>query len=271
MAAATLASLHGSTDPERCLRELDARGHRVRRTVRGRGPALLLVRVRGRRPARARRRRPPRRATPRAAQRDRLALPLAAVAGGGRTGPRSCSPAGEPEAAARRSRRRPPTAPSGVARRSTPPRRGCCRAARSPRPGDAEQAKAVLQRVAADAARGGAHAAAQRRRPRAARARHPRLRPRAARQRAGASCSDARARDRRRSSPAATRTSRSRPTLYLSEKTVENALTRVYAKVGVRSRAQLARAWAAGGLDPACRCRSRGSTPRRAAWPAARG
>jgi DNA-binding NarL/FixJ family response regulator len=29
--------------------------------------------------------------------------------------------------------------------------------------------------------------------------------------------------------------------LYLSEKTVENALTRVYAKLGVRSRTQLSR------------------------------
>jgi DNA-binding CsgD family transcriptional regulator len=34
-------------------------------------------------------------------------------------------------------------------------------------------------------------------------------------------------------------------TLYLSEKTIENALTRVYAKLGVRSRAQLARMWVA--------------------------
>jgi DNA-binding CsgD family transcriptional regulator len=33
-------------------------------------------------------------------------------------------------------------------------------------------------------------------------------------------------------------------TLYLSEKTIENALTRVYAKLGVRTRAQLARGWA---------------------------
>ena len=31
--------------------------------------------------------------------------------------------------------------------------------------------------------------------------------------------------------------------LYLSEKTIENALTRVYAKLGVRSRTQLARAF----------------------------
>lgn len=104
-----------------------------------------------------------------------------------------------------------------------------------------EAAKTVLQRVAADAALGGAtrlrRAAARELRALGARAsaevhRGERA-PLSARERQVAELVAA-GRSNRQVAAA----------LYLSEKTVENALTRVYAKVGVRSRSQLARAWA---------------------------
>jgi DNA-binding CsgD family transcriptional regulator len=108
--------------------------------------------------------------------------------------------------------------------------------------GDAEPAKQALQRVAADAGRGGAL------RPRDAAARELR--------RLGTRVSAHGRRAAHTRSPA-TLTERERriaelvadghpnkhiaATLFLSEKTVRNALTRVYAKLDVRSRSQLAR------------------------------
>jgi DNA-binding CsgD family transcriptional regulator len=106
--------------------------------------------------------------------------------------------------------------------------------------GDADRAKAMLQRVAADAGRGGAL----------------RLRDAAARElrRLGTRVSAESRRAAQGRTPAVL-TERERriaelvahghsnkhiaATLFLSEKTVRNALTRVYAKLGVRSRSQL--------------------------------
>ena len=107
--------------------------------------------------------------------------------------------------------------------------------------GETEQAKAVLQRLAADAARGGAQrlmsAAA-----RELRALGTRVSANA-RRHERAELSE---REREIAHLVAGGNSNKQvaAALYLSEKTVENALTRVYAKVGVRSRVQLARAWA---------------------------
>ena len=111
--------------------------------------------------------------------------------------------------------------------------------------GDAERAKGVLQQIAAEAGRGGA----LRLRDTAARELR-RLGTRVSaegRRAARATTSDAlTARERRiaelvgegRSNKQVART------LFLSEQTVANALTRVYAKLGVRSRTQLTRALA---------------------------
>jgi DNA-binding CsgD family transcriptional regulator len=109
--------------------------------------------------------------------------------------------------------------------------------------GDTERAKAVFQRVAAEAARGGAkrlmNAAA-----RELRALGTRVSAFARRHEKG----ELSVREREIAELVAHGKSNKQvaAALYLSEKTVENALTRVYAKVGVRSRAQLARAWATG-------------------------
>jgi DNA-binding CsgD family transcriptional regulator len=107
--------------------------------------------------------------------------------------------------------------------------------------GETERAKAVLQRLAADAARVNAQrlmsAAARELRGLGTRV------SATARRHERAELSE---REREIAQLVADGNSNKQvaATLYLSEKTVENALTRVYAKVGVRSRVQLARAWA---------------------------
>ncbi len=104
--------------------------------------------------------------------------------------------------------------------------------------GDAERAKALLQQVAADATRGGA----LRLRDEAARELR-RLGTRiAARHRHGRD-DDLTAREREVAQLVAEGRSNKQvaAALFLSEGTVENTLTRVYAKLGVRSRTQLAR------------------------------
>jgi DNA-binding NarL/FixJ family response regulator len=108
--------------------------------------------------------------------------------------------------------------------------------------GDAEPAKDALQRVAADAARGGA----LRLRDDAARdLRRLGSRVSADGRRAvrGRSQGDLTERERHIAELVAAGSSNKQvaATLFLSEKTVENALTRVYAKLGVRSRTQLTR------------------------------
>ncbi|MDA0141950.1 helix-turn-helix transcriptional regulator, partial [Solirubrobacter deserti] len=103
--------------------------------------------------------------------------------------------------------------------------------------GESESAKAALQQVAADASRGGAlllrDAAARELRRLGTRVatRHDAREPLTERERCIA---DLVAGGHSNKQIAAT--------LFLSEKTVRNALTRVYAKLGVRSRTQLARA-----------------------------
>ncbi|MDA0163676.1 AAA family ATPase [Solirubrobacter ginsenosidimutans] len=107
--------------------------------------------------------------------------------------------------------------------------------------GEHEAAKAVLQRVAADAARGGGvrlrNAAS-----RELRVLGTRISANGRRSERGELST------REREIAALVAGGRSNKqvaaTLYLSEKTIENALTRVYAKLGVRTRAQLARGWA---------------------------
>jgi DNA-binding CsgD family transcriptional regulator len=108
--------------------------------------------------------------------------------------------------------------------------------------GDAEPAKDALQRVAADAARGGA----LRLRDDAARdLRRLGSRVSADGRRAARGRSDAELTERERDIAelvaAGSSNKQVAARLYLSEKTVENALTRVYAKLGVRSRTQLSR------------------------------
>jgi DNA-binding CsgD family transcriptional regulator len=108
--------------------------------------------------------------------------------------------------------------------------------------GDAEAAKDALQRVAADAARGGA----LRLRDDAARdLRRLGSRVSADGRRAARGRSDAELTERERDIAELVATGSSNKQvaamLFLSEKTVENALTRVYAKLGVRSRTQLTR------------------------------
>jgi DNA-binding CsgD family transcriptional regulator len=108
--------------------------------------------------------------------------------------------------------------------------------------GDTEAAKAALQRVAADAARGGA----LRLRDAAARdLRRLGSRVSADARRAARGRSDAELTERERDIAelvaAGSSNKQVAATLFLSEKTVENALTRVYAKLGVRSRSQLTR------------------------------
>ena len=146
MAAATLASLHAADDPVRCLRELD----KVELDPSWAGRSAL-VRVRAALAAgRHRRRRPPRQDA--AARSALFALPLTAARA--ETAPlRCCSPGERP--------RPPPPWPSrrrsgrGRARLDAAEARlvqGRALAAA----GEHDAAKAVLQRVAADAARGGA-------------------------------------------------------------------------------------------------------------------
>jgi DNA-binding NarL/FixJ family response regulator len=108
--------------------------------------------------------------------------------------------------------------------------------------GDAEAAKDALQRVATDAARGGA----LRLRDDAARdLRRLGSRVSADGRRAARGRSDAELTERERDIAelvaAGSSNKQVAATLFLSEKTVENALTRVYAKLGVRSRTQLTR------------------------------
>jgi DNA-binding CsgD family transcriptional regulator/tetratricopeptide (TPR) repeat protein len=108
--------------------------------------------------------------------------------------------------------------------------------------GDAEAAKDALQRVAVDAARGGA----LRLRDDAARdLRRLGSRVSADGRRAARGRSDAELTERERDIAELVAGGSSNKqvaaTLFLSEKTVENALTRVYAKLGVRSRTQLTR------------------------------
>jgi DNA-binding CsgD family transcriptional regulator len=112
--------------------------------------------------------------------------------------------------------------------------------------GDADAAKEALQRVAADAARGGA----LRLRDDAARdLRRLGSRVSADGRRAARGRSDAELTERERDIAelvaAGSSNKQVAATLFLSEKTVENALTRVYAKLGVRSRTQLTRELAA--------------------------
>ena len=103
--------------------------------------------------------------------------------------------------------------------------------------GDA-RARDVLQRVAGDAGRAGAQGSARGRGPRAAPARLARLRParRAARR-------DTTLSEREREIATLVSEGRSNKqvaaALFLSEKTIENALTTIYAKLGVRSRVEL--------------------------------
>jgi DNA-binding CsgD family transcriptional regulator len=117
--------------------------------------------------------------------------------------------------------------------------------ARSPRPRsrrDPERAKAALQQVAADAGSDGA----LRLRDGAARELR-RLGTRVTAEARRASRGTARGHlteregSHRRSRGRRTLQQRVAATLFLSEKTVANALTRVYTKLGVRSRTQLAR------------------------------
>jgi DNA-binding NarL/FixJ family response regulator len=106
--------------------------------------------------------------------------------------------------------------------------------------GDVETAKAALQRVAADAGRG----AALRFRDAAARElRRLGSRVSAEGRRAVIGQEDLTERERGIAELVAAGRSNKQvaATLYLSEKTVENALTRVYAKLGVRSRTELPR------------------------------
>jgi DNA-binding NarL/FixJ family response regulator len=104
--------------------------------------------------------------------------------------------------------------------------------------GDAGAAKATLQRVAADAGRGGA----LRYRDAAARDLR-RLGSRVSAEGRRAVREDLTDRERGIAELVAAGRSNKQvaATLYLSEKTVENALTRVYAKLGVRSRTELPR------------------------------
>ena len=105
--------------------------------------------------------------------------------------------------------------------------------------GDTERAKALLQQVAADAGRGGA----LRLRDEAARELR-RLGTRVAARHRHTRDDDLTAREREVAQLVAGGRSNKQvaATLFLSEGTVENTLTRVYAKLGVRSRTQLTRA-----------------------------
>ena len=129
----------------------------------------------------------------------------------------------------------------GRCRRAAPSRAARRRAGhrRRPRPrGDTERAKALLQQVAADAARGGA----LRLRDEAARELR-RLGTRVAARHRHTRDDDLTAREREVAELVADGRSNKQvaATLFLSEGTVENTLTRVYAKLGVRSRTQLTR------------------------------
>ena len=104
--------------------------------------------------------------------------------------------------------------------------------------GDTERAKELLQQVAADAGRGGA----LRLRDEAARELR-RLGTRVAARHRHTRDDDLTAREREVAQLVAEGRSNKQvaATLFLSEGTVENTLTRVYAKLGVRSRTQLTR------------------------------
>ena len=231
MATATLASLHATDDPERCLRE--SRRGRAR-------PVVGRPRRAGPRPRRARARAASTTpTTSRETRRPQRAVDLPLAAARAETGTAEVLLArGERGRRARwpRSPPRPRDAHAPARRREARLVHGRALAAA----GQHEAAKAVLQRVAADAARGGAvrlrNAAS-----RELRALGTRISANGRRARAGRA-ERARARDRR---PRRRRPSNKQvaATLYLSEKTIENALTRVYAKLGVRTRAQLARGW----------------------------
>jgi DNA-binding CsgD family transcriptional regulator len=232
MAAATLGALHLAEDPGRCLRELAA----VELDPSWAGRAAL-IRVRAAV------------ATGAVDTADRIArdaavasalhaLPLAAVRAEVGTAEVLLA-RGEPEAAAALAQAAAERAEGASALDAAEARllQGRALAAL----GDGEAAKAVFQRVAADAALGGAM----------------RLRNAASRELRGLGT---RVSAHARRNERAELTTREREiaelvaaghsnkqaaaTLYLSEKTIENALTRVYAKLGVRSRAQLARVWA---------------------------
>ena len=107
--------------------------------------------------------------------------------------------------------------------------------------GDREQAKATLQQLAADAGRGGAlrlHGTAARELRRLG----TRVSAESRRTARGPRPEQLSPRDATSPSSSPTDTNKHiAATLFLSEKTVRNTLTRVYAKLGVRSRTQLTR------------------------------
>ena len=231
MAAATLASLHAGDDRERCLRELG----RVELDPSWAGRAALF-RVRASlalghiddadKIAQAAARESARYDLPLAAVRAEMGTSEVLLAWGESTAAAALAAVAAEEADA--------SSPLEAAEARLLQGRALSAA------GEHEAAKAVLQRVAADAARGGG----------------VRLRNAASRElRALGTRISANGRraertelsPREREIAALVAGGRSNKqvaaALYLSEKTIENALTRVYAKLGVRTRAQLARGW----------------------------
>ena len=237
-AACQAAELHGERDPERCIRELlAATGPAIDRTDPSMSSWLRLVLVRAGIAA-GRLDEAERWATQAASGAAALPLPISGTR-------------------ADRARAEVLLARGDAVRASRLALRAAAAAERLPAPLDAtdarllagralaaaghtEQAKAVLQRVAADAGRGGA----LRLRDGAARElRRLGTRMSAESRRAAHEARPDALTDRERHIAELVAGGRSNKqvaaTLHLSEKTVRNALTRIYAKVGVRSRTQL--------------------------------